>query len=72
MIPGRELNGVSGREEVIKLFIVTDGAECAMLVEVVGPSGGTSGVQNKTPSEPLPEGPLHDQVDTFTVTPHCG
>lgn len=30
MIPGRALNGVSGREEVIKLFIVTDGAECAM------------------------------------------
>lgn len=30
MIPGRALNGVSGREEVIKLFIVTDGAECVM------------------------------------------
>lgn len=41
-------------------------------VEVVGPSGGASGVQNKTLSEPLPEGPLHDQVNTFTVTPHCG
>lgn len=30
MIPRTALNGVSGQEEVIKLFIVTDGAECVM------------------------------------------
>lgn len=30
MIPVKALNGVSGREEVIKLFIVTGGAECVM------------------------------------------
>lgn len=32
MIPGKALNGVTEREEVIKLFIVTGGAESAMLL----------------------------------------
>lgn len=34
MIPVNTLNGVSGREEVIKLFIVTGGAECVMLLRL--------------------------------------
>ena len=34
MIPERALNGVSGQEEVIKLFIVTGGAECVMLLRL--------------------------------------
>lgn len=34
MRPVKALNGVSGREEVIKLFIVTGGVECAMLLRL--------------------------------------
>lgn len=51
MTPWTVLNSISGQEEVIKLFIVTDGAECVV------PSAHL-----EEPAESLPEGPLHDQV----------
>lgn len=34
MIPVKAINGVSGQEEVIELFVVTGGAECAMLLRL--------------------------------------
>lgn len=57
MTPWTALNSISGQEEVIKLFIVTDGAECVM------PSAHL-----EEPEESLPEGLLHDQGDTSDMS----
>lgn len=64
MIPRTALNGVSGQEEVIKLFIVTDGAECVM------PSAHLEEpavFRTKAP-ETQPEGSFRHQVDTSDMS----
>lgn len=50
MIQVKAMHGVSGQEEVMELFVVTGGAECAMLLRLQAPAGGTSGVQSEVPS----------------------
>lgn len=64
MIPRTALNGVSGQEEVIKLFIVTDGAECV----VASAHLEEPAVFGTRAPETLPEGPFRDQVDTSDMS----